>query len=132
MNEFFHICQWMVSIIGVGAICYLYWVAFQESKLLCLLAIFLSPLLLPYILVRYWNKYQLEGTLLLFVTMGVLAGCFQRARIGFWDWPDVDYQVAAVQPVAEVVTPADVHSPAKGIVPSLNHADFHGLHASRA
>lgn len=75
MNTFFHILQWIVSLIGVAALCYINY----------FLLIALVQLL--------WKRRNVRYALLIFVSCMLLATLFQRIRIGFWDWPDVDYQV---------------------------------------
>ena len=75
MTLVFHILQWIVSIIGVFALCY----------------ILHNVLLALYDLLR--KERSVRYAILIFVGCGVLAATFQRVRIGFWDWPDVDYKI---------------------------------------
>lgn len=92
---FLLILQWIVSLIAVGCICYVYHVAFLENKLLAIIGIVLMPIFLPVFLVMHWKKYNLKYALIIFLLGFLFAACLQRARLGFWDWPDVDYKMPA-------------------------------------
>ena len=74
MNLFFHILQWIVSLVAIGGLGYL---TFFVVKAIVLM---------------FWNERGGRYALIVFVAGYMLAESFQRLRIGFWDWPDVDYQ----------------------------------------
>ena len=77
MNLIFHTLQWIVSLIAVGALCYL-----TSRVLMAAVA-----------MIR--EERGARNALIIFVIGMLLAATCQRLRIGFWDWPDVDYQVEA-------------------------------------
>ena len=75
MNLMLHILQWIVSLIGVFSLCFLLFKALQSLLLLV------------------GKERSVRYGIVVFVLCGLMAATFQRLRIGFWDWPDVDYQV---------------------------------------
>ena len=93
MNTALHAGQWIVSVIGLVAFCYPLYAAFQENRILGLVGLVFPPISVPVCLLIYWKKYPMLTALIVFLVMGVAATGLQRLRIGFWDWPDVDYQV---------------------------------------
>lgn len=74
MNVFFHSLQWIVSLIAVAALCYLISVAVMS------------------LIATLRKERRAQYALVVFVAGMLLAATFQRLRIGFWDWPDVEYQ----------------------------------------
>ena len=93
MNTVLHVGQWVVSIIGLVAFCYPLFAALKENRTLGIVGLFFPPVSVPVFLVVYWKKYPMLQALIVFVVMGAAAAGLQRLRLGFWDWPDVDYQV---------------------------------------
>lgn len=75
MNLMLHILQWIVSLIGVLSLCFLLFKAMQSLVLLV------------------WKERGVRNGIVIFVACGLMAATFQRLRIGFWDWPDVDYKI---------------------------------------
>jgi hypothetical protein len=77
MNLFFHTLQWIVSLVAVGALCY-----------------FTSRVLVATVtMIR--EERGARYALVIFVAGMLMAATCQRVRIGFWDWPDVEYEVEA-------------------------------------
>jgi hypothetical protein len=69
---------------GVAVIDYL---AFKEDWKLGLACFFFPPFLLYYCPTR-WQKCRIP--FVVFVLAAVLAALLQRARLGYWGWPDVE------------------------------------------
>lgn len=87
MSVFLWVVQLVVSLIavfgGVGLI--VYW-AFKEDWKLGAACLVFPPFLLYYIPTR-WGQCRIP--LVVFVACFVVAALLQRARLGYWAWPDV-------------------------------------------
>ena len=79
MSSLLQILQVIVSLIAVAALCYFNALALMAAcKLL-------------------FKDRRAAIALSVFAIGFILAAVLQRARVGFWDWPDVEYQVEQVE-----------------------------------
>jgi hypothetical protein len=87
VNVLLLVLQWIVSLIsvfcGIGVI--IYW-AMKEDWKLGVASLLFPPFLLYYIPTR-WGKCR--NSFVVFVVGGAAAALLQRARLGYWAWPDV-------------------------------------------
>jgi dolichol kinase len=82
--------QWIVSLafvlLGFG---WFLSAAFKENWLFAIFTIAFPPFLLWFVPV-HWSKYRLKYPIMIIVGGLILAALLQRARLGYWDWPDVE------------------------------------------
>ncbi len=87
MNILLLVLQWVVSLIavfgGIGLIIYL---AMKEDWKLGVACILFPPFLIYYISTR-WGRCR--NPFIVFAVGSVIAALLQRARLGYWAWPDV-------------------------------------------
>jgi hypothetical protein len=87
VNILLLVLQWIVSLIavfgGIGLIIYL---AMKEDWKLGVACLLFPPFLLYYIPSR-WDKCRYP--FIVFAVGFVIAALVQRARLGYWAWPDV-------------------------------------------
>lgn len=88
MNMLLLALQWIVSLIGVfGGIGLIIYLAFKEDWKLGVAGLLFLPFLLYYIPTR-WAKCR--NPTVVFAVCFVGAALLQRARLGYWTWPDVE------------------------------------------
>jgi hypothetical protein len=91
MATFLWAIQIIVSVLGVFiGFGWIWGVAFREDWKVALVGVILMPIFLPYFIVTRWSKYQLKYPVLILVVTGIAAALLQRARLGYWAWPDVE------------------------------------------
>ena len=87
MNAILLTMQWIVSLVGVfGGVGLIDYTAFKENWKLGL-ACFLFPLFLLYYVPTRWARCRVPFAV--FAVAFVSATLLQRARLGYWGWPDV-------------------------------------------
>jgi hypothetical protein len=88
VNTSLLVLQWIVSLIGVfGGVGLIDVRAFQENWKLGVACFIFPPFLFYYIPTR-WDKCRFPFAV--FAVAFVAALLLQRARIGYWAWPDVE------------------------------------------
>ena len=88
MNTLLLVLQWIVSLIGVfGGVGLIIYLAFQEDWKLGVAVFLFLPFLLYFIPTR-WAKCR--NPTIVFVVCAIAAALLQRARLGYWAWPDVE------------------------------------------
>lgn len=88
MENAFWALQWVVSLVGVGAYCVLLYHCFKEFGAWAIAFFLFPPALLFFYAPTRWQRCKYP--LLVFVACAVLAMVLQRARLGYWAWPDVE------------------------------------------
>jgi hypothetical protein len=87
LNTALLILQWLVSFVGVfGGVGLIIYLAFKEDWKLGTVSLLFLPFLLYYIPTR-WSECR--NPTIVFVICFVVAALLQRARLGYWAWPDV-------------------------------------------
>ena len=82
------VLQWIVSLIGVfGGVGLIIYRAFKEDWKLGVVGFLFLPFLVYYIPTR-WAKCR--NPTIVFAVGAVAATLLQRARLGYWAWPDVE------------------------------------------
>lgn len=88
MESTLWVLQWVVSLVGVGAYCMLLYYCFKEFGAWGIAFLLFPPALLLFYVPTRWPRCKYP--LLTFLACVVLAMLFQRARLGYWAWPDVE------------------------------------------
>jgi hypothetical protein len=87
VNTLLLILQWVVSLIAVfGGIGLIIYMAMKEDWKLGVACLLFPPFLLYYIPTR-WARCR--NPLIVFTVSFIVAALLQRARLGYWAWPDV-------------------------------------------
>jgi hypothetical protein len=89
MDVFLWILQGLVSLGGIGAFLIILHPTLKEYGIWGLW-LFFPPVLILYPLFR-WKRFKYPY--LVFIACFVAAALLQRARLGYWDWPDVEQAV---------------------------------------
>ena len=87
MNVLLLVLQWVISLIAVfGGIGVIIYFALKEDWRLGVACLLFWPFLLYYIPSRW---VRCRNPFIVFALGSVIAALLQRARLGYWAWPDV-------------------------------------------
>jgi hypothetical protein len=81
------VLQWAVSIVGVGCYAMLIREVFREYRWWAVPFVLFPPALLFVYVPTRWRRCMVP--FLVFIACFAMAMALQRARLGYWAWPDV-------------------------------------------